>query len=115
MRATTASCRLQILKLNPDGSDRDLVRHLAMGTDYRLFFVFRGTVYTQQPTLRTVLNHFWSRFLRVLGFIRHNTPVIAVLAGSSCAAEQLPWGELQGGLIEGAFAHLGQIDTTSGR
>ena len=54
IRATTASCHLQVARLTPDGSNRDLIRHLAAGTD-RSFVVFRGTVYTQQPILWTVL------------------------------------------------------------
>ena len=95
IEATTASCRLQVAKLSPDGGDEDLIRHLALGTDYRVFFVFRGTVYTHQPKLWTVLSYYWSRLLRELGFIRRITDVIAVLAGPSCDAERLPWGEFQ--------------------
>jgi len=95
IQATTASCRLQIGRLTPDGSNRDLIRHIAAGTD-RSFVVFRGTVYAQQPVLWTVLNYLWPRFLRELGLIRHITPVINVAADSSCNAERLPWGELQG-------------------
>ena len=95
IRATTASCQLQVARLTPDGSNRDLIRHLAAGTD-RSFVVFRGTVYTQQPILWTVLDSLWSRFIRELGLIRHITPVIAVAVNSSCNAERLPWDELQG-------------------
>jgi hypothetical protein len=93
VEANTASCHLQIAKITPDGSNRDLIRQLVAGTD-RLFVVFRGRVYTQQPILWTVLNYLWSRFLRELGFIRHIAPVIAVAANSSCEAERLPWYEL---------------------
>ena len=95
IRATTASCHLQIGRLTPDGSNRNLIRHIAAGTD-RSFVVFRGTVYAQQPVLLTVLNYLWSRFLRELGLIRHIAPVITVAANSSCNAERLPWGELEG-------------------
>lgn len=95
IQATTASCHLQVARLAPDGSNRDLIRHRAAGTD-RSFIVFRGTVYTEQPILWTVLNYLWSRFLRELGFTRHVTPVIAVAANTSCDAENLPWRELQG-------------------
>ena len=93
IQANTASCHLQIGKLTPDGSNRDLIRHLATGTD-RLFIVFRGRVYAQQPIFWTVLNYLWSRFLRELGLVRHITPVIAVATNSSCDAERLPWDEL---------------------
>jgi len=97
IRATTASCDLRIARLTPDGSNGDLIRHLVAGTD-RSFIVFRGTVYAQQPVVWTVLNYFWSRFLRELGLIEHITPVISVAANSSCKAEQPPWGELSFGL-----------------
>jgi len=95
IRATKASCHLEIARLHPDGSNRDVIRHLAAGTD-RSFIVFRGMVYTQQPILLTVLDYLWSRLLRELGLIRHITPVINVAANSSCNAERLPWGELEG-------------------
>jgi hypothetical protein len=94
IRATTSSCHLQITRLTPDGSNRDLIRHLAADAD-RSFIVLRGTVYTQQPILWTVLDYLWSRLLRDLGLIGHISPVIAVAENSSCNAEQLPWGELQ--------------------
>jgi hypothetical protein len=93
IRVTSVSCNLQIARLTPDGSNRDLIRHLAAGTD-RSFIVFRGRVYTRQPLLWTVLNYFWSRFLRELGLIKHITPVISVAANTSCDAEKLPWDEL---------------------
>lgn len=93
IQATTTSCRLQIAKLAANGSNQELIRHLAMGTD-RLFIVFRGRVYAEQPILRTVLSYLWSRFLRELGLINRITPVIAVAANSSCDAERLPWNEL---------------------
>jgi hypothetical protein len=93
IRATTASCHLQIARLTPDGSNRDLIRHLTAGTD-RSFIVFRGTVYARQPVVWTVLDYLWSRFLRELGLVRHIAPVINVAANSSCNAEGLPWGEL---------------------
>jgi hypothetical protein len=95
IQANTASCRLQIARLTPDGSNRDLIRSFATDTD-RLFVVFRGRVYPQQPILWTVLNYLGSRFLREVGFIRHITPAIAVAANSSCDAERLPWEELRG-------------------
>jgi hypothetical protein len=95
IRATTATCHLQIARLTPDGSNRDLVRHLAASSD-RSFIVFRGKVYAEQPVAWTVLNYLWSRLLRELGFVDHITPVISVAVNSSCDAEQLPWGELGG-------------------
>src|SRR5262249_29470874 len=94
IRATTASCHLQVAALTPDGSNQHLIRHFAAGTD-RSFVVFRGTVYTQQPIFWTVVNYVWSRFLRRLGLVKHISPVISVAENFSCNAERLPWDELQ--------------------
>jgi hypothetical protein len=95
IQAKTASCQLRIAGLRANGSDRDLVQHLARGAD-RLFVVFRGRVYSQQPVLLTLTNTLWSMCLRKLGLIKYIAPVIAVAANSSCDAERLPWGELRG-------------------
>ncbi|MEY9884263.1 hypothetical protein [Bradyrhizobium sp. USDA 329] len=94
IRATRASCQLQVARLTPDGSNRNLVRHLATGTD-RSFVVFRGEVYAQQPIAWTVLHYLSSRFLRELGFVRHITPVIDVAESLGCNAERLPWATIQ--------------------
>ena len=96
IRASTATCRLQVARLTQDGSNRDLIRHHTAGVD-RSFVVYRGKVYTDQPVWWTVLDYLWSRLLRELGLMRHITPVIAVAANSSCNAERLPWSELQDG------------------
>lgn len=93
IRATSASCQLQIARLTPDGSNRDLIRHFAAGLD-RSFVVFAGKVYAQQPVPLTVLHYLWSRFLREVGLIERISPVINVAMNSSCDAERLPWGEL---------------------
>jgi hypothetical protein len=93
MQANAVSCHLQIASLTPDGSNLNLIEAL-FGDNDRLFVVFRGQVYAQQPISWTVLSYLWSRVLRELGFIRHISPVIAVAANSSCDAERLPWNEL---------------------
>ncbi|MDA9409926.1 hypothetical protein XH80_25240 [Bradyrhizobium sp. CCBAU 45384] len=94
IRATRASCQLQVAQLTPDGSNRNLVRHLTIGMD-RSFVVFRGGVYTQQPIGRTVLHYLLSRFLRELGLIRQISYAINVAENSSCNAEELPWTEFE--------------------
>jgi hypothetical protein len=94
IRATRASCQLQVARLTPDGANRNLVQHLATGMD-RSFVVFRGEVYARQPIMWTVLHYLWSRFLRELGWIRQISPIINVAENSSCNAERLPWPELQ--------------------
>jgi hypothetical protein len=94
IQANKASCRLQIAKLAPDGSDQGVVRDLFAGTD-RFFFVFRGRVYTQQPIFWTQVDYLWSERLRELGLIERIAPVLAIATNASCDAERLPWGELR--------------------
>ena len=90
IQATSSSCRMLVAKIVPNGSSGDLVRDLATASD-RVFFVFRGQFYARQPILYTAFHYLWSRFLRELGLARHITPVLAVVATTSCDAEQLPW------------------------
>ena len=94
IRATTASCRLQVASLTPDGWNGDLIRHIAADAD-RSFIVVRGKVYTKQHVLFTIWEDLRSRFLRQLGIASHLSPIIAVAANVSCNAERLPWGELE--------------------
>lgn len=91
IRASTANCQVQVARLTPDGSNRDLIRHLAADAD-RTFVVFRGGIYGEQPVFWTVLDYLWSRFLRELGLARHLSPILHVAQSSSCTAERLPWG-----------------------
>ena len=93
IQATSGSCRMLVAKIAPDGSSRDVIGGLATAND-RLFIVFRGRVYAHQPVLFTEFRYLWSRFLRELGLVRHIPPVLAVVATTSCDAEQLPWDAL---------------------
>ena len=81
---------LLVMKSPALGWDRDLVRRYANAED-QVFVVFRGRVYSDQPTFRTVLDTLWSRFLRELGFRVWPSPVLAVIARMSCEADRLPW------------------------
>jgi hypothetical protein len=92
IQASSASCRLQIARIASDGVDQDLVRHFTMGTD-RLFIVFRGRIYAEQPISWIRISYLWLARLRELGLIKHMPPVIAVIANSSCDVERLPWDE----------------------
>jgi hypothetical protein len=93
LRATSHSCTLQIVRLAPNGADRDLFRHISLGAD-RTFVVFRGKVYAQQPIWWTLLDDIWSRHLREIGLSKRVAAVFGIAARSSCQAEQLPWDEL---------------------
>jgi hypothetical protein len=91
--ATAGACRMQIAKSPAIGSDRDMIRRYATAAD-RVFVVFHGAVYAEQPTWLTVSYSLWSRFRRELGLKTEASPVLAIVATSNCEAERLPWNEL---------------------
>jgi hypothetical protein len=93
IRATTGTCRMLVMETSPDGWQRDLIRDRAQATD-RVFFIFRGKVYPDQPTWLTAAAGLWSRQLQRLGLRQYVTPVVAVIASDLCNAEGLPWDEL---------------------
>jgi hypothetical protein len=93
IRANAGACRLLVAKSPALGWDRDLIRQHAAAGD-RVFVVFRGQVYGEQPTFLTVFDFLWARLRRELGFDVDPAPVLAVVAGSICDAERLPWNEL---------------------
>jgi hypothetical protein len=94
IRASREACRMVILKTAPSGWRRKMISELTAATD-QVLIVFRGMVYTEQPTWLTLVTHFWSSFLRKLGLQRYTTPVIAVIAPATCNVEGLPWYELR--------------------
>jgi hypothetical protein len=92
IEATSDSCHLWVARISPLGLGTDLVRHIGAAPD-RVFYVFRGMVYSEQPVGLTVVSYLWCRFLRELGLVSRIPPVFAVV--SSCNAEQLPWSKLR--------------------
>ena len=90
--ATSDSCHLWVATVSALGHETDLVRRIGAATD-SISYVFRGTVYSEQPVIRTVVSYLWFRFLRELGLVPRIPPVIAVV--SSCGVEELPWNEFR--------------------
>ena len=88
--ASSGSCRMLVIRSPALGWDRDLVRRYAEAED-EVFVVFRGRVYSDQPTFQTVTDALWSRFQRELGFTASPSPVFAVVARTGCEADRLPW------------------------
>jgi hypothetical protein len=89
--ARSRSCQLRVARVSPLGHEADLVSR-ASAPNNHTFFVFRGTVYPEQPIRLTVASYLWFRFLRELGLVSRVPPVLAVV--TSCDAEQLPWSAL---------------------
>jgi hypothetical protein len=94
IRATAGACRMLVVKSPALGWDRDLIRRQATAGD-QIFVVFAGRIYAEQPTWLTVPDFLWARLRRELGANAQPTPVLAVIATTSCAAERLPWNELR--------------------
>lgn len=90
LTASAGACRLLAIRSPALGWDRDLIRRYAEPDD-QVFIVFRGQVYADQPTFRTVLDALSSRFMRELGFKSPPSPVFAMVARSGCEAQRLPW------------------------
>lgn len=88
--ARSGSCRMLVIRSPALGWDRDLIRRYAEADD-QVFVVFRGQIYSDQPTLKTVVDALWSRFQRELGFSASPSPVFAVVARTGCEADRLPW------------------------
>ena len=58
--ATAPACQMLVASSPPLGWDRDMIRHYATDAD-RIFLVFRGRVYAEQPTWRTASDYLWSQ------------------------------------------------------
>jgi hypothetical protein len=93
IRAGAGSCRVLVANSNPIAWDGDLIGRNARAGD-RVFVVFRGRTYKEQPTWLTVPYFLWSRLQRQLGLPARTAPLLAVIASPSCDAERFPWSEL---------------------
>lgn len=91
IEAKNQACHLRIARVSPLGHEAELVRR-SSATNDRIFYVFRGVEYQEQPVRRTLANYFWFRFLRELGLVSRIPPVFAVM--TSCRSEQIPWAEM---------------------
>jgi hypothetical protein len=94
VRATAGPCQMVVTRSDPIGWQTDEIHRSASKAD-RVFFVFGGRIYPQQPTWLTVSDLLWSRFRRELGFNVQATPVLAIIATTNCDAERLPWSQLR--------------------
>ena len=93
LRASAGPCRILVAKSDPVAWDSAAIRRNATDGD-RVFVVFRGRTYEDQPTWLTVPYFLWSRLERELGMRAQAAPLLSVIATESCDAERLPWSEL---------------------
>jgi hypothetical protein len=92
LKAAAGDCRILIAEMDAGGWNHDMVQDFATADD-RVFFVFRGAIYTRPPTWSSVTDHYWSRFMREIGFKHPDSPIVGVIASTRCNAERLPWHE----------------------
>jgi hypothetical protein len=88
INARSRLCELRVARVSPLGYEAALIRQ-ANDMNGRTFYVFRGTIYPEQPVRLTIASYLWFRFLRELRLVSRVPPVLAVT--TSCEAEQLPW------------------------
>jgi hypothetical protein len=93
LRASAGPCRILVARSDPMAWDSAAIRQNATDGD-RVFVVFRGRTYEDQPTWLTVPYFLWSRLERELGMQAQAAPLLSVIATADCGAERLPWGEL---------------------
>ena len=93
LRASAGPCRILVASSNPMAWDSAAIRRNATDGD-RVFVVFRGRTYEDQPTWLTVSYFLWSRVERELGLRAQAAPLLSVIATAGCGAERLPWSEL---------------------
>ncbi len=89
-QATRADCRVLTSIVAPRGWHRDVIRQLAEDHD-RLFYVFRGSIYPEQPVFLTWTDHYWTRIKRSFGLRASESPAVAVILSSGCAPHETPW------------------------
>ena len=93
LRASAGPCRILVARSDPMAWDSTAIRRNATDGD-RVFVVFRGRTYEDQPTWLTVSYFLWSRVERELGLRAQAAPLLSVIATAGCGAERLPWSEL---------------------
>ena len=86
IKASSGECQLLVTRVSPMGYETDIMRRLASSTDF-VAYIFRGSIYPEQPVALTVFYYFWFRFLRELGFVSQVPPVIGIV--SSCDPAEL--------------------------
>jgi hypothetical protein len=91
------------------GWERDSIYGRATAVE-QVFIVFGGKVYAEQPTWLTAADFLWYKVLGELGLNVRRTPVIAVIATKSCAAERLPWQELGSAEVTGGAKYRNAME-----
>jgi hypothetical protein len=90
MSGIEGDCRIMIAAVAPQGWHRALVAQVATGK--QLFYLFDGSVYTEQPIFRTRSYHYWRKLNHYIGLSPQNLPVLAIVIAPSC--QKVPLSQL---------------------
>jgi hypothetical protein len=93
VQAASGNCRLRVVEVDANGATRDKVRLITAELD-RIAFIFAGTVYADQPMVRTAFSYSWTRLLNRIGVAAPQKLVLGVAASNGCSLEKLPWSEI---------------------
>ena len=94
VEATAGLCQLRVVLSASRGWHRDLIRSMAKPGE-RIFVVFRGKIYPEQPMLLTVSDFLWYKLLTKIGVGAAATPVMTVMEEPNCGADRLAWNEIR--------------------
>ncbi|MGF9764256.1 hypothetical protein AAII07_55055 [Microvirga sp. 0TCS3.31] len=87
---TVGDCQIRVTEVAPQGWQQGLLAALAR--DGQLAYMFGGAIYSDQPTMRTRADYYWTRLNRYLGRNVPSRSVLAVISTSAC--EEVPLREL---------------------
>jgi hypothetical protein len=93
LSASSGPCRLLVAVLSPQGWHSDIIRKLTPA-GHRLFFLYDGVIYPDQPVLLTRIHDYWSKFLRLAGQDSPLQPVLGIAGSPECPLGGIPWNEL---------------------
>jgi hypothetical protein len=89
LSATKGQCHLFVGVLSPHGWHRHVIRQI-VPADRDVRFFIDGTLYADQPVLRTRFDHYWGRLLRYVGFDRPERPVLGIAGTPECGLDDMP-------------------------
>jgi len=86
-------CQVHVENVELDGENLQAMR-IREPDNAREFFVYRGRILSDYPSLRVDVGEIWRRISLRLGFSASRVPCLVIWATGPCAVEALPWMEL---------------------
>ena len=93
LQASRGECRFLVVVAAPEGWHRDIIHQQASGQE-RVFFVFTGAVYPDQPSWRSWAYHYWRRLNGYVGHRLPARPVLGIVTPPECDLGYVAWREI---------------------